>query len=109
MTTTILQTVANLPRLDAVKALAAALVEITADMEAFDLPGVMPVINRAVPVKKRKSNRFAAVWAYLETVAEYSSIDGLRADLVARFGKTGTPSRSNLHRHLMQNRKKGGE
>jgi hypothetical protein len=100
MTATILQQLSGLPRLEAVKIIIAALQEVTAGMKGEDLPGIIPVIQKLVPVKKRKHDPYTAVWEYLETVKEYETGLELRKSLVARFGEAGTPSQSMLYRYL---------
>lgn len=103
-TAAIVDQLAGVPRLEAVRIIIAALHEVTAGMTAEDLPGIVPIIQRLVPLRTRKPARFAAVWEYLETVKEYSSQKELRESLVKRFGKAGTPSKSSLNRYLLSNR-----
>jgi hypothetical protein len=105
MTIAILQQLAGLEKLQAVKVLVAALHEVTEGMRGEDLPGIVPLVQKLVPVKKSRRDPFAPVWAYLETVTEYESLATLRAVLIARFGEAGTPSKSHLHRHLQRNRR----
>jgi len=104
MTSTILQHLKGMEKLQAVKVLVDALHEITEGMKSEDLPGIVPLVQKLVPVKKKKRDPFAPVWSYLESVTEYESLAALRTLLVARFGEEGTPSKSHLHRHLQRNR-----
>lgn len=105
MTTAILKQLEGMEKLQAVKVLVAALQEVTDGMKPDDLPGIVLLVQKLVPVRKRKRDPFAPVWEHLETVTEYESLSTLRAELVARFGKSGTPSKSHLHRHLQINRR----
>jgi hypothetical protein len=100
MTNTILQQLEGIERLEAVKALIAALHTLTEGMKAKDLPGIVPIVQRLVPIKKRKHDPYAEVWAYLETIPEYTTGKELRAELVARFGEEGTPCLSHLYKYL---------
>lgn len=102
--TAIVKQLAGLPRLEAVRVIVAVLHEVTAGMSAEDLPGIVPIIKRVVPLRTRKPACFAPVWEYLETVKEYSTQKELRESLIKRFGKAGTPSKSSLNRYLLSNR-----
>lgn len=105
--TGIIKTLSGLSSIEAVKALAGALVHVAADLDATAQPVEIRQVKQAVPVRKLKVSPFQPVWDYLETVNEYDSIPKLRADLVSRFGKAGTPSLSHLHRHLQANSSAG--
>jgi hypothetical protein len=75
-------------------------------MQGEDLPGIVPIVQRLVPVKKRKQDPYERVWSYLESIEEYTTGRELRAELVRRFGEAGTPSLSNLHKYLRNRGKK---
>jgi hypothetical protein len=108
--TAIIQTLSGLSSIEAVKALAGALVHVAADLDAkTTYPREIRQVKQAVPVKKLKVFPFQPVWDYLEAVNEYDSVQKLRVALVSRFGKVGTPSLSHLHRHLQANRAAGSE
>jgi len=94
----------GMPRLEAVRVIIAALHEVTAGMTAEDLPGIIPIIQRLVPIRKYKTGRFAPVWEYLETIPEYTTQRALRIALVKRFGEQGTPGTAYLSRYLKENR-----
>jgi len=100
MTNTILQQLEGIERLEAVKALIAALHTLTEGMKAEDLPGIVPIVQRLVPVKKRKHDPYERVWTYLETVGEYTTGKELRAELVQRFGESGVPCMSQIYKYL---------
>jgi hypothetical protein len=87
--------------LDAVKVVIAVLQTLSEDAAADDLVGDVPCERRRVPARTAKDDPFAAAWAYLETLETYTSLATLRVDLLTRFGKSGTPSKSTLHRHLL--------
>lgn len=105
MKDTILEQLRGISRHEAVKALVAALVEITAEMPAADLPGVVAAASQALPVKKRPHDPYTPVWEYLKTVPAYDTVITLRAELIERFGEENVPSLSHLYRHL----KRGGK
>lgn len=101
MVPTIIETLAGLPRSEAVKALTGALAYVAADLKRDDLEGEVSR-TKSAPKKKRPADPYQPAWDYLETVEEYSTLDQLRGDIVRRFGEAGTPSKSSLHRHLQQ-------
>lgn len=100
MTGAILRQLEGMGKLEAVKAVVAALHTLTEGMKAEDLPGIVPIVQRLVPVKKARNDPYERVWTYLETVPEYATGKELRAELVERFGEAGTPSLSNLYKYL---------
>lgn len=100
MTHAIVQQLEGMEKLAAVKVLIAALHIVTKGMKAADLPGIVPIVQRLVLVKRLKLNQFTPAWEYLETVPTYDTVLELRKELVARFGEAGTPSKSHLHRYL---------
>lgn len=106
MVDSILQRLEGMTRLEAVKALISALHTLTEGMRGEDLPGIVPIIQRLVPVKKKRNDPYAPVWAYLETIQEYTTGKELRAQLVQRFGEAGTPCLSHLYNYLRQRGKR---
>lgn len=104
MIDSILQQFRGMTRLEAVKVVVTVLHSLTIGMEAKDLPGIVPIVQRLVPIKKSKDDPYESVWAYLETVQEYTTGKELRAHLVQRFGEAGTPCLSHLYNYL---RKRG--
>jgi hypothetical protein len=106
MTNAIVRQLEGLEKLEAVKVLVAALHTVTEGMRGEDLPGIVPIVQRLVPIKKMKDDPYAPVWAYLETIPEYTNGKELRAELVARFGEAGTPCLSNLYKYLRTRGKK---
>ncbi len=104
-TADILQTVAGMPRTEAINLLASAIGFIASDA-GNDLDGVVPAASYTVPVKKRKNDPYQPVWDYLATVREYETLKGLWEHLIERFGKESTPSISLLSLHLRKGRGK---
>lgn len=104
MVDSILQQFEGMTRLEAVKVVIAVLHSLTIGMEAKDLPGIVPIVQRLVPVKKLKADPYQLVWEYLEAIPEYTTGKELRAQLVQRFGEAGTPCLSHLYNYL---RKRG--
>jgi len=99
----IVETLAGLPRGEAIKALIGALAHVAADLKRDDLDGEVSRIKSIL--KKKCQPAYQPVLDYLETVEEYSSLDQLRGDLVKRFGEASIPSRSQLHRYIQQMRR----
>lgn len=100
---TIIQAVSGVPRPEAIKNLAAAIVAITSEMSSTEMAGYVADTARIVPAIKRKNDPFAPVWEYLKTVAEYNTGKALHAELITKFGRENTPSLSNLYKYLKEN------